>query len=146
MSSFSPAEIVDIVKKVKKKEILYGEKANNSTLMREVESRKNNHIKTRYINTEFCFLAHPHVSGKDIFHQARITKFLGSPPTYVGKIAILIYTGGLSKIRTCVAFKQQIYSLPRLTTSVSTQRLRFLCPNQGIEPYLCCFQQRSPKN
>lgn len=40
LSSFSPAEIVDIVKKVKKKEILYGEKANNGALMKEVENRE----------------------------------------------------------------------------------------------------------
>lgn len=40
LSSFSPAEIVDIVKKVKKREILYGEKANNVALMKEMKRQK----------------------------------------------------------------------------------------------------------
>lgn len=40
LSSFSPAEIVDIVRKVKKREILYGEKANDSALMKEIENRE----------------------------------------------------------------------------------------------------------
>ena len=40
LSSFSPSEIVDIVKKVKKREILYGEKANDSALMKEIERKE----------------------------------------------------------------------------------------------------------
>lgn len=40
LSSFSPAEIVDIVRKVKKKEILYGEKINDNALIKEIENKK----------------------------------------------------------------------------------------------------------